>query len=110
MDEDAQSLIEASHESVPDRLAVLEALVRWIYDNQIKQSEMTKKTISEVKKVAERVEVMKVGIHKFSEDFNYWMREARGNSETDTTYTGGSDASSDDEGTLTDDVEDKYHP
>ena len=87
----------AGGENVSDRLVVIEALVKWIYDNQLKIIEQMDKIMAKIDKVEERVETVKAGIVKFSEDFNYWIREGEGKTNTETTYEEDSEMSSEDE-------------
>ncbi len=70
---------------VHERLIVLERMVQWLYDNQLKLIDSVQKVLANTGKLEENVTAMRAILDKLSEDFNYWMREADGSMETDTS-------------------------
>jgi hypothetical protein len=85
---------------VHERLVVLERMVQWLYDNQLKLLDSVQKVIANLGKMEQGMRATKATLDKLSEDFNNWMREADGTMDTDT--------SDGEEGSETDVEEDRY--
>ena len=95
--------IEERDRRAYERLIIVERMVQWLYDNQLKLIDSVQQAISNLGKMEESVRATKATVDKLSEDFNCWMGEADGAMETSTSDgEEGSDTEVEDEDRYTD--------
>lgn len=70
----ATTATSASHESPSDKLAVIAAMLKWTYDNQLKLLERMDHILSKVSQIEDKTEILRSDIGKLSEDLNDWKR------------------------------------